>query len=294
MEIYQLRAFVTVARLGHLTKAADSLHLTQPAVSAQIKALEQELGIALFDRKHGRIAPTRAAELLLPDAEKTLATVSAFLARARQIRGEVSGRVCLGILADPEFLRLGGVLSAAVHTLPLVEIKTRTLLAEDILEGIRSGSLAAGFYVGTVSDAELNSLVLRTVRYRIAGAVVHAEELSRAGWKRIASLPWVGVPERSHLHGLQRELFNRQGLEPNVVVETDDVHSLYNLVRSGVGLGLIREDVAIPAAARGELVVWGHAQVHADLTFVYPAHAENDPAVVGLTSVIQHAWGLAT
>jgi DNA-binding transcriptional ArsR family regulator len=62
MEIYQLRAFVTVAKIGHLTRAAEVLHVTQPAVTGQIKALEEELGIALFDRRPGRIcSPARAS-----------------------------------------------------------------------------------------------------------------------------------------------------------------------------------------------------------------------------------------
>ena len=75
MEIYQLRAFVTVARIGQLTRAAEALHVTQPAVTGQIKALEEELGVSLFDRRPGRIALTRAGERLLPEAEKVLADV---------------------------------------------------------------------------------------------------------------------------------------------------------------------------------------------------------------------------
>ncbi len=72
MEIYQIRAFVTVARLGHLTRAAEALSLTQPAVSAQIKALEQSLGVALFERSAGRMVLARSGEALLPTAEALL------------------------------------------------------------------------------------------------------------------------------------------------------------------------------------------------------------------------------
>ena len=60
MEIYQLRAYVTVARIGHLTRAAEVLHVTQPAVSGQIKALEEELGVAPFVRKPGPFAQHHA------------------------------------------------------------------------------------------------------------------------------------------------------------------------------------------------------------------------------------------
>ena len=65
MDILKLCSFVMVARLGHLTRAAERLFLTQPAVTAHIKAIEQELGIALFDRAPGRISLTRQGELLL-------------------------------------------------------------------------------------------------------------------------------------------------------------------------------------------------------------------------------------
>ena len=64
MDILRIRSFVTVARLGHLTRAAELLHLTQPAVTAHIKSMEQELGIALFNRTPGRIELTKSGELL--------------------------------------------------------------------------------------------------------------------------------------------------------------------------------------------------------------------------------------
>lgn len=63
MEIYQLRAFVTAGKLGNLTRTAESLHLTQPAITAQIKSLEEELGVALFDRSRAA-SVSRARERL--------------------------------------------------------------------------------------------------------------------------------------------------------------------------------------------------------------------------------------
>ena len=63
MELYQVRAFVTVARVGNVTRAADALCVTQPAVTAQIKGLENSLGVALFDRGGRRISLARAGEI---------------------------------------------------------------------------------------------------------------------------------------------------------------------------------------------------------------------------------------
>ncbi len=89
MELYQVRAFVTVAHVGNVTRAADALCVTQPAVTAQIKGLENSLGVALFDRGGGRMSLTRAGEMLLPQAEALLAAGSELQGAARQMQGEL-------------------------------------------------------------------------------------------------------------------------------------------------------------------------------------------------------------
>jgi DNA-binding transcriptional LysR family regulator len=66
-----------------------------------------------------------------------------------------------------------------------------------------------------------------------------------------------------------------------------------SLVRAGLGLALLREDVAVKAAERGELVVWPHTRVAALLCFIYPKAAEHDPAIVATLQVLRTVWGLA-
>src|SRR6218665_2061704 len=146
MEIYQLRAFVTVARIGQLTRAAEALHVTQPAVTGQIKSLEEELGVSLFDRRPGRIALTRAGERLLPEAEKVLEAAGSLMGRARELQGEVSGSLVLGTLGDPDALRLGSLLGGLVAALPLLDIKTRSGDAETLREAVATSTLQAAFY----------------------------------------------------------------------------------------------------------------------------------------------------
>lgn len=293
MEIYQLRTFITVAKLGHITRAADALHVTQPAVTGHIKALEQELGIALFDRKNGRISLTKSGEVLLPEVEKTLSVFNATLAKAREIKGEITGRVLIGTLGDPDFLRLGSFLSGLLTTLPLLQIRTRSILAGAILEGISSGELAAGFYIGTVADRDIATFPLRGVRYRIVAPARYADRLFTCGWKEIAAMPWIGAPDKSHVHKLLGTMFDKQGLQPNIVIETDELTSPHSLVRSGLGLALMREDLALLAAERGEIVIWSHASLDTQLSFVYPAATEFEPVIVGMLSILRANWGAA-
>lgn len=290
MEIYQLRTFAIVARLGHITRAAELLHVTQPAVTAHIKALEQELGIALFDRSHGRITLTKSGELLLPEVEKTLSVFNSVLAKAKEMKGELTGRALIGTLGDPDFLRLGSFLNGLHAALPLLEIKTRSVLSGLMIDDIVRGELSAGFYLGKVIDRSLATLALRGVLYRIVAPLSHAERLPGCGWREIAAMPWIGAPLQSHLHELLVTLFSGQGLTPNVIIETDELTSLDSLVRAGVGLSLMREDLALAAAERNELVIWSHGAVETQLSFVYLASNESDPMLVGMLSVIRDVW----
>lgn len=293
MEIYQLRSFVTVAKIGHLTRAAEALHVTQPAVTGQVKALEEELGIALFDRRPGRIALTRAGERLLPEAEKVLAAAGALLGQARELQGEVSGLLVIGTLGDPDSLRLGSLLGGLVSALPLLEIKTRSGDAEVLREAVATSTLGASFYIGPNIPRDVNGLPLQTLHYRIAAPFSFSQRVLHAGWREIADMPWIGAPYASHAQSLLRDLFARQGLLPNIVLESDDTSAPHSLVRAGLGLALLREDVAVPAAERDEVSIWPHTRVAAMLSFIYPKTSEHDPAIVAALSVLRGIWGLS-
>lgn len=290
MEIYQVRAFVTAAKLGNITRTAEALHVTQPAVTAQIKALEEELGVALFDRRPGRISLTRAGEALLPEAEEVLTAAGRLQGRARELQGEVTGSFTIGTVADPDALRLGSLLGGLVRTLPLLEIRTRGGAAEELREQVAAGLLQAAFYIGPHIPRETAGLALQTQHYRIAGPAAMRAQLLHAGWRDIAALPWIGAPPQHHLQTLLKDLFARQGLAPRQVIESDE--AALPLVRAGVGLALLREDVALPASEQGEVVVWPHARVGAQLSFIYPRSSEHDPATVAALSVLRGVWGL--
>ena len=197
MEIYQLRAFATAARLGNLTRTAEALHLTQPAITAQIKALEEELGVALFERRPGGITLTRAGELLLQDAEQILTTAGHLQGRARELQGEVTGQLVLGTLGDPESLRLGTLLGVLSEKLPLLEITTRQGAAEDVREQVAAGLLRGGFYIGMQLPGEVGGLVLQTIHYRIVAPWRDRERVLHAGWRGLAAMPWVGASPRT-------------------------------------------------------------------------------------------------
>ena len=290
MDILKLRSFVMVARLGHLTRAAERLFLTQPAVTAHIKAIEQELGITLFDRSPGKITLTRHGELLLPEAEHVLAVFEGFSSKARQIKGEVSGNVQIATVDDSDFLRLGELLYGLRTSLPLLQFKTRLVLADDVVDGIINDTFDAGFHIGHIDHPDIGTLPLRTIAYLVVGPASYADRLSRAGWKEVAEMPWVAAPERSHVARFLRVLFAQHGTRPNEVVECDQLSAMLDLVRSGLGMGLLREDVALSAVEKGEVVLWPHGRIEGKLSFIYKATVEHDPSIVGMLSVLREHW----
>lgn len=134
MENFRLRVFRAVAHHLHFRKAAEELRLTQPAVTLQIRALEEELGEALFDRAGGRIALTRAGEVLLQYAERLHATAEEATEALAALRGEQCGRFMVGASQTIAQYVLPRMLAGFAREHPHVEIETRSGNTDAVLE----------------------------------------------------------------------------------------------------------------------------------------------------------------
>lgn len=295
MEIYQIRAFVTVARTGNLTRAADALHLTQPAVTAQIKALEQSLGVALFDRTSGRITLARAGEMLLPTAEALLSQVNQLKANAARLKGELHGTVNLGVPSERmDFLRLAHLASRITASLPMVDLQTHILPSSELIDQVSVGTLSAALTITAWPPRDVLWVPLRTVSYRLVVPNSLAAQAREAGWPEIAVMPWVDGYPGSHTHLLLRELFERHGLVPRTVMNSDDLANIDALVRAGAGCALMREEVALTGAQHQDFIVWGHARVDAVLGFAVSHEHAADPVLIALISMLKEIWDLQT
>jgi DNA-binding transcriptional LysR family regulator len=290
MEIYQLRAFITVAELGHLTRAAERLHLSQPALSAQIKALEDELGIALFDRSPSGMSLTSAGKRLLKEAERTLAASQQLRNVARSLQGELQGRIKVGTVSDPGTLRLGEFLSRVVDGYPLLEIDFHQEVSGLALDQVREGELDASFYFGDPPEAPLVGKRLRGMTYRIVAPAHWRERIAAADWAGIAAMPWIMTPGHSTHYRMVQALFQGKNLEPHKVAEADQEAVIANLVVAGVGLSLVREEVALRERDAGRLAVWEKAKLETSLWFVYPAERAQDPVVRAMLDVLSLLW----
>lgn len=158
MEIHQLKSFVAVAREGSITRASERLCLSQPAVSAHIKAIEDTLGLILFERTPRGMSLTGDGQRLLSKAEQTLGAHRELIEEATRIKGSLTGKLRLGAGSNSNTEAIGHLLTVLSDRCPEVEVTLQHGTSLDILNGIRS-SLDAGFYnEAGEPDSELTTI----------------------------------------------------------------------------------------------------------------------------------------
>jgi len=290
MELYQLRGFVTVAKTGQLTRASEKLHLSQPTVSAQIRALEDEFGLALFERTHGGVVLTPAGARILPEAEQVLRAAQTTLNVAKTLKGEIAGKVRVGTSSDPRFIRVGEFLNTQIKRHPLLQVELHQTVTGKAFQMILDGELDAAFYYGELKHAAMSGLPLRTSNYRVAAPTAWAQRVRDADWNELARLPWIITPSVSSHYKLVHALFAQHETFPVDVVEADQESLIANLVVSGVGLSLIREELALEKQACGEMCLWRNERQKSKLWFIYLRARRNDPVIVALLDVLHSIW----
>ncbi|MDQ7989300.1 MAG: LysR family transcriptional regulator [Candidatus Dactylopiibacterium sp.] len=294
MEIYQLKSFQAVAQQGHLTQAAELLHLSQPAVSAHIKALEEELGVSLFDRVSSGVQLTDAGRRLLGDAERVLCDMRSMFDHARSMHAQLRGRARIGTLMVAARLRLGAWLGDVRRRHPLLDVQTRLGLSREGLAEIRRGNLDCGFFLGRESFSGVSAVVLAEIGFCVAIPCELAEKLGHADWQQMNGVPWLGVSPRSTIAAMTEDLWRQYNIRPRLIGEFDDEAALAELVKGGLGLALLAERTAKRFAADGAFVLWrgGEVVVKAPLQFIYPSEREADPVILALRESLRRIWDL--
>ncbi|XZG71201.1 LysR family transcriptional regulator [Chitinibacteraceae bacterium HSL-7] len=292
MELYQLRTFVAVAQQGHLTQAAELLHLSQPAVTAQIKALEEELGLALFERYPGGVHLTEAGKLLLPDAEQMLALSRSMLYRSRALSGEVKGKLRLGTIGVPARLRIGALLARLREDYPLLAVEVRHATSGVVLNEVRKKTLDGGFYLGRNPYQNVNTIALSSVRFCVALPPDSPCELDDADWTALGQQPWLGLSQFTSWSSITQEVWRSHNIAPRKVGEFDEEASLVEMIKAGLGIALLAERTAARFAADGSIRLWRGGEVvsEAPLQFIYSAEREADPLVDVLRQTLDEVW----
>jgi DNA-binding transcriptional LysR family regulator len=292
VELYQLRGFQAVAELANLTRASERLRISQPALSAQVKALEDELGVVLFERTPAGMTLTAAGRQMLARAEGVLEAARALLADAASIKGEVSAKARLGTLADPQFIKIGDLSSALTRDHPMIEVEFKHMVTGGAFDAVLDGALDASFYYGERASPRMARLRLRDFAYRIAAPAAWRDRLRRADWKKIAAMPWIIPPAVSTHADLAKSMFDANGVNPEKVIEADNEALVSSLVVSGIGLALMREDQALERQGAKEVCLVRDIRLNTALEFIYLAERALEEPVKSLVEAIKSVWDL--
>lgn len=297
--INTLLAFVTVAREGSVSRAAEVLNLTQPAVSHQIKRLGDETGITLFHRTPTGLQISNDGAAVLSKAQDVLDAMREFHRHARQRAGEIGGKLKIGTIVDPEFIRLGRMLAQLRREHPGIETELVHGVSGDVLNWLKKGRIDAGFYLcgpddlaqmGTEKEDPIHAIKLADFTYRVIGPAGWQTSVEDADWASLATLPWIGTPETSVHRRLLAKVYEDPGNRLNVVALVDQEASMLEMVRSGIGLSLCRDAIALHQKQTFGLAVCDRVSVPACLCFVTLKRRKDSPVLSEIFGLLERSW----
>ena len=292
-----LHAFVTVADEGSVSRAAERLHLTQPAVSLKLKHFQQALGLTLFQRRPQGLALTADGHALLPAAKRALAAMAAFEQSARALHSTVHGRLRIGTIVDPEFIRLGGFLHRLVERAPQLETELQHGMSGTVLEWLRRDELDVGFFLAPPGEgpgpeiAEIAYLELTHFHYHVVAPPNWSSRVADTHWPSLAALPWITTPQLSAHHRLLHGALDPLGLVPNGVAQVDQEACMLDLVRAGVGLSLARDALAMAERQERGLTIVEGVRLPCALCFAWRRERSEEPTIAAALEVLGSVWG---
>jgi DNA-binding transcriptional LysR family regulator len=296
VELHQLRCFLAIIEEGGFNRATTRLHITQPALSYQIKQLEQELGASLFHRRPGGVSPTEAGRTLATHAQEVMEAV-------RKTRLAVE-KLAEGVVGE---VRIGTVNSVGIYFLPQVlwdmrekyETARPTVLyrhSTEIIDALLSNRIDLAIVADPRPDRRLRQEVIIEEQVSLVCGRTHPLfGTAQTKPKDIRGLQFISLSAESPTGRLIREHLARMGVNVEPVVSTDNVETVKKMVEVGMGVAflpdmvtagevpcgpgssgrLARIEVGPPLFRRIVLVTWKHVdKSRAATAFIKELHAQ--------------------
>ena len=267
MELRQLEYLVAVAEEANFTRAAERIHVAQPAVSAQIQRLERELGQTLLDRSRRAVRLTAAGEAVLPYARAALAAVADMRVAVDEVGELIRGTVTIGTVSSHS-VDIPRLLADFHADYPNVEITLGTDSSDNLIENVRTGKLDMAI-VSVGLDEQPDGLGVEVVTDEAIQAVVRrADPLAKRTKIRLAELDdraLIALPVGAGIRHQFDSACARAGVTPRIAFEASTPLALADLAERGLGVAIVPASVprgrtglhalAIVPEIRGRLVL---------------------------------------
>ncbi|MDZ4402677.1 LysR family transcriptional regulator [Prosthecobacter sp.] len=246
MELYQLGYFIEIARQRSFTRAAERLHMAQPALSQQMKNLEAELGTALFIRGRKEVQLTAAGKAFLPRAEALLTqaeAAKAIVSDVAQLRG---GKLIIAAIPSVSACLLPEVIRSFSRLHDKVEVQLIEDSSERVAASVESGLADVGFLQLPASKAAFETRTIITEPFVLLVAKSHAlAKPKEVLLKKLAAESFIFYKGRARDTAL--ETCRKAGFEPRIACESGELETVRALVAVGLGLAIV------PQLAAGNL-----------------------------------------
>lgn len=255
MELHQLRGFHEIARQGSFTKAADRLFLTQPAISLQLKALEDEVGEPLIERGK-RIRLTPAGEILLRRTRAALSELDSAQAEIASLRQELRGRLVIGTSDTNSTYVLPDVLRSYRESYPQVEVDIRNKMSTEVGRLVVDDEVDLGLAALPVRDRERleeGQALFTRQDVLICPSGHELATRKKIGLKAVAELPLLALEQRSTTRLLLDQSFRQAELTPRVTMNLGSIEVIKRFVEIGFGVAIVPMIAIAQEVADGRL-----------------------------------------
>ena len=241
MEFRQLKTFLAIAETRNFTRAAERVHLTQAAVSSQIKALEAEAEVPLFTRTNKKVLLTEAGESLVQHAQKLLHAHDEALLALKELSEAEKGKLRIGnasTTASNEFLP--AILAELKRKYPKAQCSVRHATSVEIVTQILQGELDVGIVSLPVEADNIRAEVLQ--RDRLVAIVQPGHRFAHqphVSPQQLASEPLILGEQGGNTRRLIDLFFEKSGVKPEVMMELGSMTSIKRMVEAGLGVSII-------------------------------------------------------
>jgi len=281
MELRQLRYLVALADEQHFTRAAAREHIAQPALSQQIRRLEQEVGLALVERTTRRVTITEAGRTLVARARRILSEVDAAHAEMQALAGVRTGHVTVGTMHTMGPVDVSLALAVFHQRHPGVELTVREQSSEELAEMLRDDVLDLAF-LSVTDRMESHGLGLQQlVSEELVAVLPRDHPLAGQATVRMAELErehFISYREGARLRELLTTAGRAAGFEPQVKLESNESQRIRRLVARGMGVAILPRSDAIAAGAEVSILTLTGPSLSRDITLAWREGRRHSPA----------------
>lgn len=234
-----LRALTVLAETGSLAATAVQLHLTPAAVHKQLKQIENEYGVRLYEKAGRGLRLSAAAHVLLPYARSAIAQVEASRKAIEEWRGLRRGLVRLGTGPTLSSHWLPALLQGFRRRYPQIQMTVETGSSNELLTSARQGSLDLAVLVAPSQQVEPGFEILARWRFGLTMVTGDAQIPMPVGIEDLVRLPFIGFRKGSRIDALIEQTFSRHGIEPDTIMRFDNADAIRSILRAGIGYSLL-------------------------------------------------------